>query len=89
MTVKVLLLAILTTGCSTTAGPSASYLWGEKAGNSAVALVNAGMEVSKACQQSIQAAMMLGDEAAPTSTPPPKNFNVADAQNGCLATFHK
>lgn len=89
LTVPLAVLAIMATGCSSATGPTESYLWGERAADSAVTLVNAGMAPSKACQQSIQAAMMLGDEPVLPATPPPKNLNIADAQKGCLETLHK
>jgi hypothetical protein len=82
-------LAIMAAGCSTVTGPSESYLWGEKAGNSSVSMVKRGVSASNACQSMIQAGMVWADDPALNPDPPPKNFNMADAQKGCLDTLHK
>lgn len=78
-------------GCnSATAGPSDSYLWGKTAGNSAVSLVkNFGVEPSKACNGMIKAGGMWADNPVLNQTPPPKDFNRADAQKGCLDELHE
>jgi hypothetical protein len=89
LTVPLAVLAIMAAGCSTVTGPSESYSWGEKAGNSSVSLVNKGVPPSNACQDMIQAGMVWADDPVLNQTPPPKNLNMADAQKGCLDTLHK
>lgn len=70
-------------------GPSESYLWGQRAGNSAVSLVHAGVEPGTACKTSIEAGMMFSDNPILNPTPPPDNFDITDIQTGCLDQLHK
>ena len=46
------------------------------------------MDRSNACQYGITAGMMYADNPVMNPDPPPKNFNMADAQKGCLDTLH-
>jgi hypothetical protein len=81
-------LAIMVAGCSV-AGPSESYLWGERAGNTAVSFEKSGMTPESACQEAIDAGAMWADKPALNPSPPPKNFDRADGQNGCLHKLHE
>lgn len=70
-------------------GPSESYLWGKRAGNSAVTMVtNGGLEPSKACDTMLVAGAMWADNPVLNPTPPPKDFNRADAKRGWLDHLH-
>jgi hypothetical protein len=89
LTIPLAALAIMVAGCSAVTGPSESYLWGEKAGNSSVNMVKSGVSPSNACQSMIKAGMVWADDPVLNPDPPPKNFNIADAQMGCLDTLHK
>lgn len=70
-------------------GPSESYQWGQKAGNSAVSLAQSGMQPNEACNAMIVSGAMFADDPVLNQTPPPKNFNRAEAQQGCLDQLHK
>lgn len=70
-------------------GPSESYLWGEKAGNSSVSLAHSGVSPSASCKTMIQMGMMFSDDPVLNPTPPPKDYDMADIQEGCLAALHK
>jgi hypothetical protein len=70
-------------------GSSDSYAWGERAGNSAVPLVRQGGSFDSACQATIESGSVYADDPVLNPTPPPKNFNIADAQRGCLDQLHK
>lgn len=74
---------------SASSGPSESYLWGQKAGNSAVSLAQSGMQLNEACNAMIVSGAMFADDPILNQTPPPKNFNRADAQQGCMDQLHK
>lgn len=84
------LIVAVMAACGSSNGPSESYLWGEKAGNSAVSLVHAGVEPGKACDGMLEAGAIWADNPALNPTPPPpKNFNRDDAKEGCLQQLHK
>lgn len=83
-----LLLALALSG-ALTPGPSASYLWGQRAGNSAVSLVHSGLAPDTACETSIEAGMMFSDNPVLNPTPPPDNFDMSDIRKGCLDQLHK
>jgi len=77
------------TGCSSSTGPSESYLWGEKAGNSAVSLTKAGAGLSAACATMLLEGAKWADDPVLNQSPPPKDLDQADAQKGCLDQLHK
>jgi hypothetical protein len=85
----IILVVVALSTHGVTSGPSESYSWGERAGNSAVSLVRNGVGFTSACQSMIQAGSVWADDPILNPTPPPKNFNIADAQNGCLDQLHK
>jgi hypothetical protein len=63
---------------------SESYDWGVMAGNSAVTSAKAGMSLEEACKAAIIGGAMYADNPVLNQTPPPENFNSADAQAGCM-----
>jgi hypothetical protein len=75
--------------CAACGGPSDSYSWGERAGNSAVSLVHGGVNLDSACQETIEGGSVFADDPVLNADPPPKNFDMADAQKGCLDQLHK
>jgi hypothetical protein len=68
---------------------SDSYTWGERAGNSAVPLVRQGGSFESACDAMIGLGSEDADDPVLNPTPPPKNFDMADATKGCLDQLHK
>jgi hypothetical protein len=82
-------LATLVAGCSAISGPSESYAWGERAGNTAVSFEKSGMTPESACQEAIVAGAMWADKPALNPSPPPKNFDRSDGQKGCLHKLHE
>lgn len=86
--IATVVLASLAACSQSSTSPSESYSWGEKAGNSAVSLVKAGMGTTGACEDMITAGMKWADNPVLNETPPPKNFDRADAQKGCLDQLH-
>lgn len=83
------LIVALFASFSSASGPSESYEWGQKAGNSAVSLVQAGMDLGVACDSSLSMGAMWADDPILNPTPPPKNYDRADAKKGCLDQLHK
>ncbi len=77
-------------GCQKSGGRnSESYQWGTMAGNSAVTLVNSGVSLEQACTSTISMASMYADDPILNQTPPPKNFSLSEANQGCMDQLHK
>ena len=76
-------------GCQKSGGNSESYKWGTMAGNSAVTLVNNGVPLEQACDAQISVASMGADSPITNQTPPPKNFNLSEAKQGCMDQLHR
>lgn len=70
-------------------GPSESYLWGVKAGNSALPSVNGGAKPKLACKNAFIEGSMYADDPVLNQTPPPTNFDYGDAEQGCLDQIRK
>ena len=84
-----LLLAVSIVSNLANGGPSESYSWGVRAGNTAVALAKAGMNLTESCKTAILSGSMYADNPILNPTPPPENFNPSEAQQGCMDQLHK
>jgi len=71
LTVPLAVLAIMAAGCGALTGPSESYSWGQRVGNTAVSLVKAGVDPSTSTATGIYTPTTW-TPWRPLSTPPLK-----------------
>jgi hypothetical protein len=68
---------------------SDSYEWGQMAGNSAVQMVLNGVQPRTACKAAIETGAMFADSPILNPTPPPEDFDLGDAMDGCMDQLEK
>jgi hypothetical protein len=85
------LLVLVGTACGGgMSGPSPSYQWGVRVGNSAFKAVNDnGLPRELACNSFMEAGAMYADNPVLNQSPPPKNFSRSEAMQGCLDQLKK